>query len=87
MGDETQKIIVDSIAELRELVIENNATIGEMRGEFREFKRNVIDRVDHLEKKEGERGKNTATILSLLISTGALAVSIVVNFFRHGGGK
>jgi hypothetical protein len=85
MGDETQKIILDSIAEMRELVIENNAAIGEMRGDFREFKRTVTDRVDRLEKKEGERGKNTATVLSLLISTGALAVSIVVNFLKHGG--
>jgi hypothetical protein len=85
MGDETQKIIMDSIAEMRELMIENNAAIGEMRGEFREFKRNVTDRVDRLEKKEGERSKHAATVLSLLISTGALAISIIVNFFRPGG--
>jgi hypothetical protein len=85
MGEEAQKIILDNIAEMRELVIENNAAIGEMRGEFREFKDHVIGRVERLEKKAGARGKHTTTIVSLLISSAALAVSVIVNFFKARG--
>jgi hypothetical protein len=84
MGEETNKLLVDSISEMRELVIENNASIRELKGELREFKGHVMGRVERLEKKEGERGKNLATIVSLLISLGALAVSITVNFFKGG---
>jgi uncharacterized protein (UPF0305 family) len=85
MSEVTNKILVDSITEMRELVIENNASIREMKGEMKEFKEHVMGRVERLEKKEGEQSKNMATIVSLLISSGALAVSIIVNFFRHGG--
>jgi hypothetical protein len=37
VGNETQKLLIDSVTEMRELVIENNAAIRELRGEFREF--------------------------------------------------
>jgi hypothetical protein len=73
MNNEDRKLIVETLAEMREL-----------KGEMKEFKEHLIGRVERLEKKESERGKHTTTILSLLISTGALVVSIVVNFIRGG---
>jgi hypothetical protein len=85
MGNETQKLLVDSVTEMRERVIENNAAIRELRGEFREFKIGVTGRVEGLERKEGERNKNVWSLLSLLVSAAALAVTVIVNFFRHGG--
>jgi hypothetical protein len=66
----------------RRLIVE---TLGEMRhlqGEMKEFKEHVIGRVQSLEKKESERGKERVSIAAVLISSAALAVSIIVNFFR-----
>jgi hypothetical protein len=74
MNNEDKKLLVETLAELREL-----------RGEMREFKEHVIGRVEKLEKKEAESGKEKMTVVSILISAAALTVSIIVNFFRHGG--
>ena len=74
MDNEDKKLLVETLAELREL-----------RGEMREFKLHVIDRVEKLEKKESERGKEKMTVISVLISGMALAVSIIVNFIKNGG--
>jgi hypothetical protein len=63
-------------------------TLGEMRelkGEMKEFKEHVIERVQRLEKKEGERGKERLAVFSVLISSAALAVSVIINFFKNGG--
>ena len=73
MNDEDRRLFIESIAEMREL-----------KGEMREFKEHVIGRVNRLEKKEGERSKERMSILSMLIASAALAVSIIVNFFKHG---
>jgi hypothetical protein len=54
----------------------------ELKGEMKEFKEQVIGRVSRLEKKEAEQNKNLFSVLSLLISGTALAVSIVVHFFK-----
>jgi hypothetical protein len=51
---------------------------------MKEFKEHVIGRVQSLEKKEGERGKERMTFLSVIIASAALVVSIIVNFFRNG---
>jgi hypothetical protein len=51
---------------------------------MREFKEHVIGRVEKLEKKEAEQGKEKMTVVSILISAAALTVSIIVNFFKHG---
>jgi hypothetical protein len=56
----------------------------ELRGEMREFKTHVIGRVEKLEKKEGERGKERVSVFSVIIATCALAVSVIVNFFIRG---
>ena len=56
----------------------------ELKGELREFKIHVIGRVERLEKKEGERSKERMSLVSVLVASAALAVSIIVNFFRHG---
>jgi hypothetical protein len=69
----------------RRLIVETLAEMKELKGEMKEFKKHVIERVSALEKKEGERSKQRLSVISLLISGTALAVSIIVNFFRHGG--
>ena len=66
----------------RRLLVETLAEMKELKGEMKEFKEHVIERVQRLEKKEGERSKERLTVISLLISSAALAVSVIVNFFR-----
>jgi hypothetical protein len=69
----------------RRLIIETLAEMKELKGEMKEFKEQVIERVQRLEKKEGEQTKHLFSVLSLLISGTALAVSVLVNFFKNGG--
>jgi nitrogenase molybdenum-iron protein alpha/beta subunit len=69
----------------RRLIVETLAEMKELKGEMKEFKEHVIERVQRLEKKEAERGKERLAVVSVLISSAALAVSIIVNFFRNGG--
>jgi hypothetical protein len=71
MTNEDRQLIVETLGEMREL-----------KGQMREFKEHVIGRVEKLEKKEGERSKESISLISILISAAALAVSIIVNFFR-----
>jgi hypothetical protein len=71
-------------AEDRRLMVETLAEMKELKGEMREFKLHVIGRVEKLEKKEGERGRERISIAAVLISSAALAVSIIVNFFKGG---
>ena len=71
MTNEDRRLMVETLGEMRQL-----------KGEMKEFKEHVIGRVQSLEKKEGERGKERLSVVSVLIATGALAVSIIVNFFR-----
>jgi len=68
----------------RRLMVETLAEMKELKGEMREFKFHVIGRVEKLEKKEGERSKDRISITAILISAAALAVSIIVNFFKGG---
>jgi hypothetical protein len=72
-------------SELRLLIVETIAEMKELKGEMKELKEHVIGRVIKIEKKEAERSKERVTIISILISATALAVSIIVNFFKHGG--
>jgi hypothetical protein len=69
----------------RRLIVETLAEMKELKGEMKEFKEHVIGRVHTLEKKEAERSKERLTVISILISSAALAVSLIVNIFRHGG--
>jgi len=69
----------------RKLIVETLAGMKELQGAMREFKEHVIGRVEKLEKKEGERTKERISIVAVLISSAALAVSIIVNFFKNGG--
>jgi hypothetical protein len=71
MTHEDRRLFIESIAEMREL-----------KGELREFKIHLIGRVEKLERKEGERSKERISVISILISGAALAVSIIVNFIR-----
>jgi nitrogenase molybdenum-iron protein alpha/beta subunit len=74
MTNEDRRLIVETLGEMREL-----------KGEMKEFKEHVIERVQRLEKKEAERGKERLSVISVLISSAALAVSVIINFFRNGG--
>jgi uncharacterized membrane protein (DUF106 family) len=74
MTNEDRRLIVETLGEMREL-----------KGEMKEFKEHVIGRVNRLEKKETEQTKRAVSVLSLVISGMALAVSVIVNFFRNGG--
>jgi hypothetical protein len=69
----------------RRLIVETLAEMKELKGEMKEFKEHVIERVQRLEKKEAEQGKERLAVVSVLISSAALAVSVIVNFFRNGG--
>ncbi len=71
MTNEDRQLIVETLGEMREL-----------KGQMKEFKEHVIGRVEKLEKKEGERSKERISVISILISGAALAVSIIINFFR-----
>jgi hypothetical protein len=66
----------------RRLMVETISEIKELKGQMKEFKEHVIGRVEKLERKEGERGKERISIVAVLISAAALAVSIIVNFFN-----
>jgi len=68
----------------RLLIIETLGEMRELKGEMREFKEHVIGRVQSLEKKEGERSKERVSVVSVIIASAALAVSIIVNFFKNG---
>jgi hypothetical protein len=74
MTNDERRLIVETLGEMREL-----------KGEMREFKEHVIGRVQRLEKKDGERGKERISVFSVVIASAALAVSIIVNFFKAGG--
>ena len=68
----------------RLLIVETLGEMRELKGEMKEFKEHVISRVQRLEKKEGERSKERISVFSVVIATAALAVSIIVNFFKNG---
>jgi hypothetical protein len=69
----------------KRLIVETLGVMRELKGEMKEFKEHVIGRVQRLEKKESERGKERISVLSVIIASAALTVSIIVNFFKHGG--
>ena len=73
MSSDDRRLIVETLGEMRQL-----------KGEMKEFREHVIGRVEKLEKKEAERSKERISIVSILIAGAALAISIIVNFFRHG---
>jgi len=69
-------------SEDRRLIVETLSEMKELKGEMKEFKEHVIGRVEKLEKKEGDRGRERISVLSIFISAAALAVSIIVNFLK-----
>jgi hypothetical protein len=84
MGNKNTRQGGSMASELRLLIVETIAEMKELKGEMKEFKDHVIGRVLRLEKKESERAKERVTIISIIISATALAVSIIVNFLRGG---
>ena len=71
-------------SEERLLIVETLGEMRELKGEMRQFKENVIERVQRLEKKESDRGKVRLSVFSVLIASAALAVTIIINFFKRG---
>ena len=72
MTSDEQRLIVETLAEMREL-----------KGAMKEFKEHVIGRVEKLEKKEGERSKERISVLSVVIAFAALAVSLIFNSIKY----
>jgi hypothetical protein len=68
----------------KQLLIENTAAVRGLNARLEEFEKHVIGRVERLEKKEGERNGTIRATVSLLIASAALAVSVIINFFREG---
>jgi len=73
MDNEDRRLIVEALGEMREL-----------KGEMKEFREHVMGRVEKLEKKEGERGKERLSVISVLIASASLAASVIVNLIKHG---
>jgi hypothetical protein len=66
----------------RRLIVETLAEMKELKGEMKEFKEHVIERVQRLEKKDGERGRERLSVFSLLIALGALVKSILTDVYK-----
>jgi len=75
MSNEDRRLFIETISEMKEL-----------KGELKEFKTHVIGRVEKLEKKEADRGKERISVFSVIIASMALLVSIIVKFFSLFGG-
>jgi hypothetical protein len=71
MTNEDRRLIVETLAEMKEL-----------KGELKEFKEHVLGRVEKLEKKEGERRRERATAIGILIASGALLLNVIDKFFK-----
>ena len=69
----------------KQLLIGNTAAVRGLNVKLEEFEKHVMVRIERLEKKEGERNTDMRSAFSLLVASAALAVSIIINFFRHGG--
>jgi hypothetical protein len=77
--------VINMVEEDRRLFVESIAEMRELKGAMKEFKEHVIGRVEKLERKEAERSKEKLAVISVLISGAALAISIIINWLRHGG--
>ena len=69
----------------RQLMVETLGEMRELKGEMKEFKEHVIGRVSRLEKKESERSKERISVFSIIIASISVLITIIVNFFKHGG--
>jgi hypothetical protein len=69
MTNEDRRLIIETLGEMREL-----------KGEMKEFKEHVIERVEKLESNEGKRRNERYTAVSILIAIGALLVNIISKF-------
>jgi hypothetical protein len=71
MNDEDRRLFTESIAEMRGL-----------KGELKEFKLHILDRIKRLEINEGKRGQSTLATISVIIAAGALLIGFIANFCR-----
>jgi hypothetical protein len=71
MTNEDRRLLVETLAEMREL-----------KGEMKEFKEHVVGRIERLEKKEGQLSRERLSVISILIALGALVKSILTDFYK-----
>jgi hypothetical protein len=69
MNDDDRMLFIESIAEMREL-----------KGELREFKTHVLERIKRLERNEGKRGQSVLATISVIIAACALLIGWVTHF-------
>jgi hypothetical protein len=72
MTNEDRRLIVETLGEMRQL-----------KGEMKEFKEHVIGRVQRLEKKETERGREKLSVISIFIAGVSVFVTLIINLFRN----
>jgi hypothetical protein len=66
----------------RRLLVENIAEMRELKGELKEFKGHVLGRVEKLENNEGKRRRERSATISILIASGALLLNVIDKFFH-----
>ena len=72
MSEEDRRLLTESIAEMREL-----------KGELREFKEHVIDRIRRIEDGTDRRRRDRLTVIGLVISTGLFALNLAFGLIRR----
>jgi hypothetical protein len=71
MNDEDRRLFTESIAEMRGL-----------KGELKEFKVHILDRIKWLESNEGKRGQVTLSTISVIVAAVALLVGFIAQFCK-----
>jgi len=72
------------LREFKEKMIEFKGEMMEFKGEMTEFKQYAKRQFEKIEKKECEQKKDRYSFVAILISGAALAVTIIINFFKGG---
>jgi hypothetical protein len=70
MTDEDRRLFTESIAEMRGL-----------KGELKEFKVHILDRIKRLESNEGKRGQVTLSTISVIVAAAALLAGWISKLF------
>jgi len=80
MTKDDRQLFVEVLGEMREF----KGEMREFKGEMREFKVGVIDRVEKLERKEGERNKERISVIAIFISALSVVITVIINLFKGG---
>jgi hypothetical protein len=71
MNDEDRRLFTESIAEMRGL-----------KGELKEFKVHILDRIKRLESNEAQRGQVTLSTISVIVAAVALLIGCISQFYK-----